>query len=82
MLLDDDAYSVGEAHRIVWSIRWQQKHFDFVDVAVFEIAIIDGLQEHAAFVLVEPFWRFVDVIICSGVGTSDNLFNLSGSLPE
>ena len=60
--------------RRVW---WQQKHLAFVDVDVLEVAVVDGLKEHSPLVLVEPFRRLVDMIICSGIWTADNLMILA-----
>lgn len=80
MLLDDDADGVRKAHRVVRCVWWQQEHLAFVDVDVFELAIVDGLEKHSPLVLVEPLRRLVDVKICPGVWTSDNLIKLDETL--
>ncbi|KAB8542108.1 hypothetical protein FH972_025571 [Carpinus fangiana] len=35
---------------------------------------VDDFEQHGAFVLVEPFGRLVDVVICAGIRTTDNLW--------
>jgi len=49
-----------------------------VDIDVAEeffacIVSVDGLQEHGAFVLVEPLCRVIDVIVCACIWAADNL---------
>lgn len=38
--------------------------------SIFAIDLLDGLEEHSAFVLVEEFGRRVDVVVCSCVGAA------------
>ena len=64
-----------ESHRIMWSVWWQQKHITLMNVYVLELLVggkrgVDYFQQHGAFVLVEPFCSFVDVVVCSFVGTA------------
>lgn len=40
---------------------------------VFEFAIVDNFEKHSAFVLVEPFGCFVDMVIGSSVRSSYDL---------
>lgn len=41
-----------------------------MDDYVFEFVVVNDLEEHGAFILVEPFGGFVDVVVGSGVGSS------------
>lgn len=52
----------------------QQKQLALVDVDVAELvgAGLDGLEQHAAAVLVEELGRRVDVIVGAGVGAADD----------
>lgn len=48
-----------------------------MDVDVAELFVwgeggIDDFEQHAAFVLVEPFCCLVDVVVCAFVGTADD----------
>lgn len=58
----------------------EQEHAAFVDDYVFEFGrgwrcgFVNYFQEHGAFVLVEPFGCFVDVVIGSCIGSSYYLF--------
>jgi hypothetical protein len=77
LLLQHDAHRVREPDGIVWGVRRQQEHVALVDedVAVLfpgRVRRVDDFQEHAAFVLVEPFGGFVDVVVCAGVGAADD----------
>lgn len=54
----------------------EEEHAAFVDDYIFEGAVVDDFEHHGAFVLVEPFGGFVDVVVGAGVGSSYNLFNL------
>lgn len=54
-------------------VRGKEEHLAFVDVDVAELVLIDDFQKHATFVLVEPFGRFVDVVVCSCVGSANDL---------
>lgn len=51
----------------------KEEHAAFVDDYVFEFVVVDDLEGHGAFVLVEPFGGFVDVVVGSGVGSSYDL---------
>jgi len=72
-LLDNHTHSICKPYRIVWCIPRQEKDFSFIDVDVAETAFrCDGLEKHAAAVLVEELWGAVDVVVCSCVGASDD----------
>jgi hypothetical protein len=64
--------------RNVWG---QQEHLAFANREVPEFAFINDFEEHGAAVLVEPFCRFIDVIVCSGIWAADNLLPVSIWLP-
>lgn len=72
-LLQDDTDGVGESDGVVRRVGGQEEHFALADVDVAELALVDDFQEHGAFVLVEPFGRFVDVVVCSRVGSANDL---------
>jgi hypothetical protein len=73
-LLENNADCVGEADGIVRRVGRQEIHLAFVDVDVAEPDLrVDDFEEHAAFVLVEPFGGCVDVVVSAGVGAADNL---------
>lgn len=71
-LLEDYAHSVGEADRVMRGVSREEEHVAFVDDDIAEYAIVDNLEHHGAFVLVEPFGCLVDVIVGSGIGSADN----------
>ena len=73
-LLQHYAYCVREAHGIVWRVGWEKEHAAFGDENIFEFAAVDDFEEHCASILVEPFGGGVDVVVCSGIGTADNLW--------
>jgi len=64
-LLDNYAYCISKADRIVRHVGWKEKHVSFFDMYVMEFAIIDNFEKHSTFVLIKPLRSFVDVIICS-----------------
>lgn len=72
-LLEDDADRVGEANGVVRRVGRQEEHVALVDDDVAELAFVHDLEHHGAAVLVEPFGGLVDVVICAGVGTANNL---------
>lgn len=72
-LLQHYADGVCEPDGVVRRVGGQEEHLAFVDVDVAELVVVDDFQQHAAFVLVEPFGRFVDVVVCSRVGSADDL---------
>lgn len=41
---------------------------------------IDRFEEHGASVLVEEFWRGVEVVICSRVGSADDHDGVAGGV--
>lgn len=45
---------------------------DVAELAAGGLCFIDDFEEHGAFVLVEPFGGFVDVVVCALVGAADN----------
>jgi len=71
-LLDHDADGVGESDRVVRGVWWKQEHLSFIDYEISELALVDNLEHHRAFVLVEPFGRLVDMVVSSSVWTSNN----------
>lgn len=48
-----------------------------MDDYVFEFVVVDDFEHHGAFVLVEPFGGFVDVVVGSGIGSSYYLLGVS-----
>lgn len=72
-LLENNPDGIGESYRVVWSIWGQKEDLSFFDGDVSEMAFIDGLQKHVAFVHVEPFRGFVDVIVSPLVRAADDL---------
>ena len=72
-LLQHYAHCVREAHRVVWCAGWEKEHAAFGDEDVFEFAAVDDFEEHCASVLVEPFGGGVYVVVCSSIGTADDL---------
>jgi hypothetical protein len=54
----------------MWSVGREKKHVAFTNDDIFEFSFVNNFQHHSAFVLEEPFGRFVDVIISAGVGSS------------
>ena len=76
LLLQHDTHRILEPHRIMRRIWRQQKHVAFVDMYVAELfggweRRVDDFQEHGAFVLVEPFCCFVDMVVCAFIGAAD-----------
>lgn len=74
-LLEHDADGGGEADGVVWRVGWQKEHFALADGNVAEdgLGAVDDFEQHAATVLVEPFWGRVDVVVCAGVWAPDDL---------
>jgi hypothetical protein len=73
-LLNHHPNRVREPHGIVRDVAGQQKELALVDVDVFELVCggLDGLEQHAAFVLVEEFGGAVEVVVCASVGAADD----------
>jgi hypothetical protein len=72
-LLNHHSNRIGKSYRIMWCIPRQEEDFSFIDVDVAEGAFrCDGLEKHAAAVLVEEFGGAVDVVVCSCVGPADD----------
>lgn len=75
-LLQHDPDRVREAHWIMRCIRRKQVKTVLVDRNIDELVRrfrrVDGLQEHATFVLVEELGRLIDVIVGAGVRPADN----------
>lgn len=71
----DNSHRVLKPYGVVGNIWWQEEQFAFVDVDVTEFVGLryDCLQEHAAFVLVEELGCFVNVVVCAGVRSADDL---------
>lgn len=42
----------------------QQEHCSFFNMDIPKLTLINHLEQHTAFILIEPLFRFVDVIIC------------------
>lgn len=77
LLLQHNAHCILKPHGIVWCVGWKQKHVPLVDVYVAELLfcwcrLVYDLEEHGAFVLVEPFCCLIDVVVCSLVGATDD----------
>ena len=65
-----------EPYRVVRRVRREQEHFAFADVDVAEVGArgrVDDTEKHPALVLVEPLGCLVDVVVCAGVGATDDL---------
>ena len=82
LLLNDDSQRIRKSYRVVRYVCRQQKHLSLTNRHISKrrgvrrrvgSPRIDGLQQHAAFVLVEPFRRAVDVVVCARIGSADNL---------
>lgn len=54
------------------SIGGEEEHVALVDMDVAELTIVNDLEEHAAFVLIEPFGGLIDVVVCAGVGAAND----------
>ena len=72
-LLDDNTDGILKPDRVVRDISRQEEELALVDVDVFEFVVLDGFEQHAAFILVEEFRGRVDVVVCSCVGTAYDL---------
>lgn len=60
----------------MWCVGGKEEHAAFRDEDVAEGIGgrgVDHLEEHGAAVLVEPFRGCVDVVVCSGVGSTYDL---------
>lgn len=77
-LLDYYPDCVGEADGVVWDVRGKDEHGAFGDGEGAGGAVVDDLEEEGAAVLVEPFGGAVDVVVCAGVGTADDLVGRGG----
>jgi hypothetical protein len=72
-LLDHHTNRIRKPYRVMWCIPRQEENLSFIDVDVAEDAFgRDGLEQHAAAVLVEEFGGAVDVVVCSCVGSADD----------
>lgn len=72
ILLYHDAHRVREPHGVMRYIRRQEEHAALVDGDVPFLAVVNDLEEHRAFVLVEPFRRLVDVVVGACIGAADD----------
>jgi hypothetical protein len=77
LLLQHNPHRILEPHRVMRCVWRQQEHVAFVDVDVAELLgswerCVDNLEQHGAFMLVEPFSGLVDVVVCALVGTADD----------
>lgn len=79
VLFQHYAYCVGEADGVVRCIGWEEEHLAFADDDVSEFSFVDDFEHHGTFVLVEPFRRFVDVVVGSCIGSSYDLEELKES---
>lgn len=76
-LLQHNPNCILEPHWVMWRIRWQEEHVAFVDTYIAELlsggkGVVHDLEEHGAFMLVEPFGGLVDVVICALIGAADD----------
>ena len=75
-LLKHDPHRVRESYRIMRRIRRQEVETILVDRDIDELVrrftCVDCFEEHAAFVLVEELGCLVDVVVCAGVGATDD----------
>ena len=82
-LLEDDADGGGEADGVVRRVGGQEEHFALADGDVAEVGVVvDDFEQHAALVLVKPLGGRVDVVVCAGVGATDDLLRRSVRLAE
>ncbi|CAG9971095.1 unnamed protein product [Clonostachys byssicola] len=72
-LLQDDADGVGEADGVVGGVAREEEHVALPDDDIPELAVVDDLEHHGPLVLIEPLGGLVDVVICTGVGSADDL---------
>lgn len=72
LLLQHDAHCVLEPDRVVRRVGREQEHVALVDVNVAELVVVNDLEQHGAFVLVEPFSGLVDVVVGALVGPADD----------
>jgi hypothetical protein len=72
-LFEHDADRIGKPNRIVWCVGREVEHITLVDVNISEFTVIYSFEEHSAFVLIEPFRRFVDMVIGPFVRPTNNL---------
>ncbi|KAJ4372501.1 Origin recognition complex subunit 3 [Neocucurbitaria cava] len=75
LLLQHHTHRILEAYGVMRCIRREQEHVSLVDVDVAELLVgglrlVYHLEEHGAFVLVEPFCRLVDVVVGALVGAA------------
>lgn len=68
--LDDNASGIRKPHRIMGRVRGKQENFSLPNGNVKEGVIDNDSQQHAAFILIEPFLGLVDMIIRSFVWPS------------
>lgn len=54
-------------------IGGQEEHLPLTNDDVLELALVDDLQGHGAFVLEEPLGGLVEVVIGAGIWTSHDL---------
>lgn len=73
-LLNHHTHRIREPDGIVRGVSRKQEELSLVDVHVHELLLavdrLNGLEEHAAAVLVEELGSFVDVIVGAGVGAA------------
>lgn len=53
-------------------VAWKEEHLSLLDPDVSELSLVHHAKQHAAFVLIKPFFRLVHMIIVPLVRTSDN----------
>lgn len=72
-LLNHHTHRISKPDGVMRRIPRQQKHLALVNVDVAEGARgLDGLEQHAATVLVEEFGGAVDVVVCSCIWAADD----------
>jgi hypothetical protein len=76
LAFNDEADGSSRTTRAVWHARRKQKDFSRPDrdVAVFAV-LIDDLERHVAFELVEKLFALVNVVILPSIRTADNHHN-------
>ena len=73
-LLNHHTHGIRKSNRVVRGVCRQQKELPFIDVdiheLIFPIDLLNRLEQHPAFVLVEELRRLVDVVVCAGIGSA------------
>jgi hypothetical protein len=77
LLLQHNSHCVLEPHGVMRRVGWKQKHIALVYVDVAKLlgsreGIVNDFEQHRAFVLIEPFGGFVNVVVCALIWAADD----------